>query len=192
MILAETHPDDHAKEIEFDATKWFEQASDDEIIALSATDPTYTPPKWSESQILSREQDPIEVWGQDYESDVISQFMADHNQALKDMFTYIEWSTKPTKGFECYVLANDARKWIAENRSHLVTKLGEPPEEFVIAPPGTPKERITGAASAVQDAIPDNGGSVTLSYEEVRAIRGYAENILIYASKIVDDPGELV
>ena len=48
MIRAETHPDDHAREIEFDATKWFEQASDEEILALARTDPMYFPNQWDD------------------------------------------------------------------------------------------------------------------------------------------------
>ena len=182
MIRAETHPDDHAREIEFDATKWFEQASDEEILALARTDPMHFPNQWDDVE-------DAEVWGQDQESDVVALYMADHVPNVADMFEYIaEWVTTKI-GFECYILANDAREWIAEHRPGILAELPERPETFVISPPGTPKERIIGAAEAIQKALPDIQAPAHLSYGEVRAIRGYAENILIQAGKLHDRSG---
>lgn len=57
-------------------------------------------------------------------------------------------------------------------------------QEFVISPPGTPIERIEGAAKAIQRALPDHGQFHNVEYADVRAIRGYAENILIQLEKL--------
>jgi hypothetical protein len=103
MIKAETHSDDYAVEIEFDATDWFEQASDDEILALAAIG-----------------------WGGDYEADAV----AEHFEATScaRLFAYLGFSpTMPwsndSVGFECHVDEQSALAWIASRRPDLAGRI---------------------------------------------------------------------
>lgn len=61
-------------------------------------------------------------WGQDYPSDVVAIFMADHNDQVAAMFNLIEFSTIKM-GFECYVHPKDAMEWIKKHRPHLINAL---------------------------------------------------------------------
>jgi hypothetical protein len=90
MIRAECHSDDFCVEVDFDATQWFEQASDDEIKALRDCD-----------------------WGGDYPADEVAMFMAEHSQEVEDMFKYITLRHKLEHiGFECHVNPEDAERWL--------------------------------------------------------------------------------
>jgi len=105
-IKAETHTDDFAIKVAFDATAWFEQASDADILGLSAIE-----------------------WGGDYAADDVARFFEDKNADVGRMFTYL--SAKPlqisgdTCGFECHVDERDAMKWLAENKPELASKIGD-------------------------------------------------------------------
>jgi len=268
MIRAEVHPDDHAREIHFDATPWFEAASVEEIIELSASKATYIPDEWRGNA--------TDVWGQDLAGDAVAVFMTDHDEDVKGVFTYIEWARGSNNymGFECYVHADDARKWLEAERPHLLYLIDSEEDEdtpdefelsnngqiiaawrkqdpavvliahnysfyrvgryinkvdakaeiedesplgveidkflgtikaglvteieddeegttFKLSPPGTPKQRITGAAEAILHEVPDNSGqAVTLSYAQVRKVRGYVENIFIQLNKLEQSPEE--
>jgi hypothetical protein len=90
MIKAECHSDDRAVEVSFDATPWFEQASQEDIESLKECG-----------------------WGGDYPADDVAIFMAEHNGEIQDMFKYIEFRHKIEHiGFECHVDSEDAEKWI--------------------------------------------------------------------------------
>lgn len=107
MIKAETYSDDHAAEVNFDATAWFEQATDEEILELARVD-----------------------WGGDYEADDVARFFEDKVPAVDAMFTYIQAYNRVAEGdsigFECRVDADDALAWIREYRPHLIPALDPP------------------------------------------------------------------
>lgn len=93
-VMAEAHSDDHASEVKFDATPWFEQASDKEIADLEACG-----------------------WGGDYPADNVAIFMADHNDELARMFTYVEAAHNIKDiGFECHINEADAKRWLEHRK----------------------------------------------------------------------------
>jgi hypothetical protein len=100
MICAEVHSDDYVRQVKFDATKWFESASDQEIINLINCD-----------------------FGGDYPADRVAENLSVFNQELSDFFSYFD--DKPvmlngdTVGFECHVNVNEAESWIKNNRPNL-------------------------------------------------------------------------
>lgn len=102
MIRAEVHSDDHVFKADFDATKWFEQASDEEIIAL----------------ILCG-------FGGDYPADAVAHFMAEHDSNVARVFQYLEFGPKmpdgDTVGFECHVSDSDASMWIQKHKPELAS-----------------------------------------------------------------------
>ena len=59
MICAECHSDDHNVEVAFDATRWFEQATDKQIAELAAVG-----------------------WGGEYPADAVAEFMTDKSNEL--------------------------------------------------------------------------------------------------------------
>jgi hypothetical protein len=102
MIKAEAHSDDHVFTTTFDATAYFEQASDQQISELQACG-----------------------FGGDYPADAVAQFHADTNKDLEAMFDYLarianDPSKKDCSGFECHVDESDAQAWINANRPHLI------------------------------------------------------------------------
>ena len=102
MIKAKAWSDDHNIEVEFDATAWFEGASNKEILDLAACD-----------------------WRGDYPADEVAMFMADQVPALADLFRYLAIIAKdPLKkdlgGFECAVDADQAHQWIKKHQSNIL------------------------------------------------------------------------
>jgi len=98
MIPAEIHSDDRQAETQFDALPWFEQATDEQILALAKCD-----------------------WGGDYPADDVASFVTDPE--VGKVFDYL--SREPHMGsakvgFECHVNDEAALSWIKQNRSHLV------------------------------------------------------------------------
>lgn len=107
MIRAEVHSDDYKVEAKFDATKWFEQAIVNEIMALRMCD-----------------------FGGDSPADAVALFMAEYDPQVARVFDYLEF--KPTMpysndsvGFECHVDADDAIAWLSENQSNLALSAGD-------------------------------------------------------------------
>jgi hypothetical protein len=100
-ITAEVHSDDYIHEANFDATKWFEQASDEEILALARCE-----------------------WGFDYPADYVAKFFEGKNHELDDLFEYCR--KKHGVGFECSVEAGPALAWIERNRPHLTAEASVP------------------------------------------------------------------
>lgn len=103
-ITAEAHTDCYTAEVKFDAVRWFEQAADAEIIALSECG-----------------------WGGDIPSDGVALSEEAHNAEVADFFTVhrVLRRKNPDIGFECYVSDAEARAWVAVNRPALVAQLGE-------------------------------------------------------------------
>lgn len=107
MIRAETHSDDMKVAVRFDATPWFEQASDDEIVALFKCE-----------------------LGGDYPADHVAQFFEGRSgyELVTHMFDYIHTvnrSSRETIGFECHVDEPNAAAWVLGNKPGLVPALLE-------------------------------------------------------------------
>jgi len=102
MIKAEVHSDDHNIEVEFDATPWFDYASEKQIIELARCD-----------------------WGGDYPADAVAQFCSNHDPRIQKLFDYLDInqddsSKKDCGGFECHVDKVSARVWIRANYPKLM------------------------------------------------------------------------
>ena len=106
MIRAEVHSDDRNVEVEFDATEWFEQASDDEIEELANFH-----------------------YGGDYPADGVAEFFDRKGKnSTAPVFRYLkiirnDASKGDCCGFECHVNQEDAETWIKANRPALASKL---------------------------------------------------------------------
>lgn len=100
-VNAEVHSDDHVEQAEFEATQWFALANDDELRALIKCD-----------------------FRGDYPADAVAEFFRGKDDAVDEVFTYLEVSNKGRRdplGFECVVDEGEARAWIEKHRPHLVT-----------------------------------------------------------------------
>ena len=93
MIKAEAHSDDRVFEVDFDATRWFKQASDEQITALIGCE-----------------------FGGDYPADEVAVESSNWVYDLQPLFDYLE---RVDCGFECHVDETDARAWLRANRPHL-------------------------------------------------------------------------
>lgn len=98
LIRAECHSDDHNVEVDFDATEWFRQASEKDVLALAQCG-----------------------WGGDYAADAVAIHMADSHPKIASMFQYLHIiRDDPTKkdcgGFECHVNGGDALAWVRSHR----------------------------------------------------------------------------
>lgn len=105
MITAEVHSDDRVLQVTFDATSYFQQAADADIIALAACD-----------------------WGGDYPADAVAQHAAENNRDVAKLFEYLEAiadvpSKKDQRGFECSVESDSVMAWLRVNRPGLFTRL---------------------------------------------------------------------
>ena len=96
MIRAEVHSDDYAAAAKFDATPWFEQASDNAIGELMECD-----------------------YGGDEAADAVAEWSARLFDDVAGVFRYDELARC---GFECHVNPDDAEAWIAANRPHAISK----------------------------------------------------------------------
>jgi hypothetical protein len=94
VIPAECHSDNHIIEIDFDALKWFEQASDKDILDLAKCE-----------------------WGGDYPADAVAQHF--ERNLTKELFVYLEKYAPDDCGFECHVNEACAIGWIKSNRPEL-------------------------------------------------------------------------
>ena len=100
VIRAEVHSDDITFQASFDALPWFEQATDDEIMALVNID-----------------------WGGDYAADDVAKFCADLDPEVAKVFDYVE--RKSGLGFECNVDDGMAMAWLQSHRAKLYKKIRE-------------------------------------------------------------------
>jgi hypothetical protein len=103
MISATLRSDDGAASITFDATPWFEQASDREIIDLANCG-----------------------WGGDYAADDVSHFFS--GSITAQVFDYLDnhpaRETNSAIGHETHVDMDEAVEWIIENRPQVAQALG--------------------------------------------------------------------
>jgi hypothetical protein len=99
VIRAEVHSDDFVFKTNFDATRWFENASNEELINLINCG-----------------------FGGDYPSDDVARYFAETNEDVADVFDYL--NIKPV-GFECHVNVDDAENWIKNNRPNLKDYLND-------------------------------------------------------------------
>ena len=103
MISATLKSDDGFASISFDATPWFEQASDQEIIELAGCG-----------------------CGGDYPADEVSQFFS--GSITAQVFDYLDnhpaRETNSAIGHETHVDMDEAVEWIIENRPQVAETLG--------------------------------------------------------------------
>lgn len=103
MIRAEVHDDDFRTSSRFDATEWFEQASDKEILDLAKID-----------------------WRGDYAADVVAEFFEGHHvgtpATVDDVFQAVNVLDT---GFEVSVEPEDAIRWVEKNRPHLMEQIND-------------------------------------------------------------------
>ena len=96
MITAETHSDDRAVEVNFDATPYFQKAPDEDLARL------------------------IECgFSGDQPADQVAIELAESNPEIGAMFTYLEarnGASRKSIGFEVSVDEEDALAWLRENR----------------------------------------------------------------------------
>lgn len=101
MIKAKAWSDCRGIEVEFDATKWAQQATNQAITDL------------------------IEIGCRgDYPADDVVLYMARFDKSAEKLFTFIELVplqpfSGETNGFECEVDQDDLKKWLKENRPEL-------------------------------------------------------------------------
>lgn len=103
-ISAECHSDDRIYEVSFDATPWFEQATDEEIIELAYCG-----------------------WGGDYAADIVATDLPGDNKELAALFSYLAVIAsiphkRDEKGFEVHVNETEAMVWLDVHRPHLSEK----------------------------------------------------------------------
>lgn len=100
-IRTECHSDDDVMKVEFDAERYFKQASNEEIIELYKCG-----------------------WRGDYPADVVAEFESEFNEELKKLFDYVSENHLMTGiGFECVVFEDDAIAWIRENKPSLYKEI---------------------------------------------------------------------
>lgn len=99
-VSAEVHTDCRTFEAEFNATPWFGEASDDDIIELSQSG-----------------------WGGDAEADDVALGLENKPgyEPLTDFFRGLRALRRKNSdiGFECYIKEEEALAWVKENRPHL-------------------------------------------------------------------------
>jgi hypothetical protein len=100
-IRAEVHSDDRVHEVKFDAMKWFEQASDQEILDLA-----------NEAG-----------WGGDREADAVALHLEDENEEIEALMEYVR--AQDAGGFECHVNVEDAMRWLKANKPQVFSQLEE-------------------------------------------------------------------
>jgi hypothetical protein len=95
-------------EVDFDAVRWFEQASDDEILALAECG-----------------------WGGDYPADNVASFFEGAHGEITEMFQHIGHmqKTRNAVGFECHVDEDEAMAWLDANKPELAATIREREED---------------------------------------------------------------
>jgi hypothetical protein len=94
FVAADAKPTD---KVVFDATLWFEQATDKEILALAK-----------------------DGWGHEVSSDVIAKFMKDHDADVKKLLDTVDNESDDLNAGSSVEVDKDlALDWIGNHRSHL-------------------------------------------------------------------------
>lgn len=103
MIRAEVHDDEFRTSARFDATAWFEQASDKDILDLAKID-----------------------WRGDYAADVVAEFFEGYNVGTPDTVDDVFKAVNVLDtGFEVSVEPEDAVRWVEKNRPHLKEQMDD-------------------------------------------------------------------
>jgi len=102
MIRAECHSDDMAVTAKFDATPFFEEASDAELLGLVRCG-----------------------FGGDYAADAVAQHLEDRAGYHTVEAVLDHARGRGDIGFECHVHAADALSWVKENRPNLFERVRE-------------------------------------------------------------------
>lgn len=101
IISAEVHTDCHTAKATFDATPWFIQASDNNILNLAKCG-----------------------WGGDYPADEVAEFFSYHkrNDEVEEAFHILHILRRSGKeiGVECHINEEDAINWLKNHRPYLV------------------------------------------------------------------------
>jgi hypothetical protein len=101
MIETEIHDDERRTQSTFDSTPWFEQASDDEIVALAKIG-----------------------WGGDTEADQVGLFFEDDEIGTPcTVPSVFRTSMVLDVGYEVSINEEHARAWVQTNRPHLMEKI---------------------------------------------------------------------
>ena len=102
QIRAECHSDDRMVEAAFDAEPWFKQASDEDVVRLARCG-----------------------WGNDYPADELAIFIADMNEEVQRVFTYLDLVAhkKNPPGFECTVEHSSAIEWLSRHNPELAMRV---------------------------------------------------------------------
>lgn len=106
MIRAEAHSDDFVVTAKFDATPWFKQASEEEIMDLARCE-----------------------WGGDYPADAVADYLESEPgyDSLAAMFEYLGKHPKSLSneaiGFEVHVHRDDAYRWLLANRKDVFNEV---------------------------------------------------------------------
>ena len=110
IIRAEVHSDDMATAVKFDATPWFEVASDMEIFKLAECGVS-NPSKW----------------GGEARANEVALYMESKHDGVSFLFDYLRRARRAKKnsnpGYECYVSGGDAVAWIKVHRPRLLSAL---------------------------------------------------------------------
>ena len=108
MISAIADTDDFAIILEFDATPFFEQASDEDLVALAECD-----------------------WGHDYPADEVANFMRDSgDKNFVKFFTYLDIKNEfrgdsDMTGFEVKVNRGEALDWLTTFRPGVLAQINQ-------------------------------------------------------------------
>lgn len=103
MIRAECQTDDDVILVRFNAKRWFDTASDDDIVTLASSG-----------------------WQNTRTSPQIVNAIRPHSSNVGLIFDYVglmAWHHKEV-GFECRIQPDDAMTWIEDNRPHLLPAIG--------------------------------------------------------------------
>ncbi len=104
MIKASLKDDNDIISIDFDVTAWFEQATDDQIVALAKSE-----------------------WGYDYEADAVADYFFEKDENVTKFFTCLRIMQeigRGNNGFACAIDDGEAIKWVTEHRPHLLERMG--------------------------------------------------------------------
>lgn len=101
VIPAEVYTDDYYEEARFDAAKWFEEATDDEVLELARCG-----------------------WGGEYASDRVAEWTANLNPSVRAVLDSTgRVRGRKMVGFECHVSEPSAMRWLAKHRPALFQKI---------------------------------------------------------------------
>jgi hypothetical protein len=128
MITATATTDDLAIHVDFDATPYFEQASEEELLALADCG-----------------------WGGDYPADDVAHFMeGSGDKQLDRLFTYLEIKNDfrsddddPT-GFEVQIARGEALDWLTNFKPEVLAKINQRVNEDLDERLGVQAQRLDG------------------------------------------------